>query len=96
MWRGAIRIRQLCCPESPVSRIIDRIRSLVAAGEVRVSAHGYDEAAADGLRVRELIQGVTTAVVVEDYPHYPKGPCVLVRYRPDPELWTRDYLRRGE
>lgn len=100
------------------------MKSLVAAAEVRVSAHGYDEAAADGLRTRELLQGIGRAVVVEDYPDYPKGPCVLVRqsdeqnqfihvlwgipagsdrpavivtaYRPDPGLWTEDYLRRVE
>ena len=59
----------------------DRIRVLIAEGIVRISEHGYDEIAADGLLARELVEGVETAEVIEDYPNYPKGPCVLLLQR---------------
>jgi hypothetical protein len=61
-----------------VSQTLERVRVLVAGGEVRVSAHGYEELVADQLLVREVVAGVATAVIIEDYPDFPKGPCVLV------------------
>lgn len=63
----------------------DRIRALISQGRVRISEHGYDELAADGLLARELVEGVKSAVVVEDYPDYPKGPCVLLLQRTEDE-----------
>ena len=39
------------------------VRQLVRKGDVRVSAHGYDEIAADGIRVRDVIEGIEDAVV---------------------------------
>jgi hypothetical protein len=51
---------------------------LVQRGEVRVSDHGYDEMAADGLCVKDAVVSIAEGAVLEDYPDYPKGPCVLV------------------
>ena len=58
-----------------------RIVDLVQGEQVRISAHGYDEMAEDGILAVEVIEGVATAVVVEDYPGYSKGPCTLVLQR---------------
>lgn len=105
-----------------MSAFVERIRDLISAGEVRISEHGYDELAEDGLTARELLAGVPEAVVVEEYPNYPKGPSVLflqkdlggksvhvvwgipkghdkpvvlvTAYRPDPERWDKEFLRR--
>lgn len=61
-----------------MSDLLERIRALIADGEVRVSEHGYDELADDRLTAREAIAGIQEAVVVEEYPNYSKGPCVLL------------------
>lgn len=61
-----------------MSKTLEQLRVLVARGDVRVSLHGYEELAADGIQMRDVIDGLKTAVVIEDYPDYPKGPCVLV------------------
>jgi len=56
----------------------EAILNLVQRGEIMVSEHGYEEIAADDIRVRDIVPGVPNAEVVEDYPGYRKGPCVLV------------------
>ena len=64
-----------------MTNTLDRIQTLVARNEVRVSLHGSEELAADDVQVRDVIAGVATAVMVEDYPNYPKGRCCLVLQR---------------
>lgn len=61
-----------------MSDLLQRLQELVKRGEVRVSEHGYDELADDGVTSREAVTGVFEAIVVEDYPNYPKGPSVLL------------------
>lgn len=62
----------------PMSETLERVRELVARREVRISEHGYDELAQDGILARDVVSGVQGAEVLEDYPDYPKGPCALV------------------
>jgi hypothetical protein len=75
-----------------LSKRFEEIRRLVRQGAVRVSEHGYDELAADGILARDVVEGVADAIVVEDYPEYPKGFCVLVlqkdgKNRPRHVVW---------
>jgi hypothetical protein len=58
-----------------------KILDLVARGELVISEHGHDELSDDEIRVRDIVGGVPGAEVLEDYPTYPKGPCVLVLER---------------
>ena len=105
-----------------MSELLAQIQALVAKGEVRISAHGYDELAADHILVKDAVLGLRAAQIIEEYPDYPKGPCVLVlerdsggdpihvvwgiprgspsptvvvtAYRPNPDRWTSNFLRR--
>lgn len=61
-----------------MNETLEAVKKLVAAEQVRISEHGYDEIAADGIYVRDILAGVDKATVVEDYPAFPKGRAVLV------------------
>lgn len=61
--------------------MLDLIRALVAAGNARVSDHGFRELREDGISLAELVRGIETADVVEEYPDYHKGPCILLLHR---------------
>jgi len=61
-----------------VSETLEVVRRLVAAGKLWISEHGYDELANDRIAVREVLGGISDATVIEDYPHFRKGPAVLV------------------
>ena len=58
--------------------LLATLKHLVASGDVRISEHGYEELANDGLTAREIVSGIDKAILVEDYPDYPKGASVLV------------------
>jgi len=61
-----------------VSKFVEQVQALIRAGNVRISEQGYDELAEDGLTAREVLGNVHDAIVVEEYPDFPKGPCILL------------------
>lgn len=61
-----------------MSDTLAAIQTHVRNGEIRISEHGYDEMIEDDLHAREVLAGIGSAIMVEEYPTYPKGPCVLV------------------
>ena len=64
-----------------MSKTLENIKALICKSEVRISEHGYDELLSDNLLAREIVEGVSEAVVVEDYPDYPKGSCLIVHFK---------------
>lgn len=61
-----------------MSELLGQILELISSGDFRISEHGYDELAEDGLKIKEIMHGFSRAKLVEEYPDYPKGPCILV------------------
>jgi hypothetical protein len=61
-----------------MSDTLTRVKALVATGKVRISDHGYDELADDGILATDVLDGAHAAILVEDYPQFGKGPSVLV------------------
>ncbi|MEW6092503.1 MAG: DUF4258 domain-containing protein [Chloroflexota bacterium] len=75
-----------------MSEIFQKVLGLIEQNQIQISAHGYDELADDNILVREVLAGVSRAIVVEEYPDYVKGSCVLVlqhdgRDKPIHVLW---------
>lgn len=60
------------------SRTLDKIQTLIDNGDVLISSHGYDELAEDHIFARDAIGSIHNAMIIEDYPDFGKGPCVLV------------------
>jgi hypothetical protein len=64
-----------------MSDVLAKVRALVSRGEVRVSLHGFRELATDDILLGELLDGLASALVIEDYSDATRGPTILVLQR---------------
>ena len=64
-----------------MSQTLRQIIALASRSEIKISDHGYDELAEDGIFVRDIVSSLPDAELLEDYPDFPKGACVLVLQR---------------
>ena len=69
----------------------ERVRDLIGQDDWQVSDHALERIIEKGIIASELADGIASGVVVEDYPGYHAGPCVLVLQRisggPAHALW---------
>ncbi len=61
-----------------MSKTLGKIKQLVESGDVRITEHGYNELANDQLTAREIVRGIESAILIDDYPDFPKGASILV------------------
>lgn len=61
-----------------MSRTLEKIIALAERHEIRISDHGYEELANDGIFVRDIVKSLPEAELLENYPDFHKGACVLV------------------
>jgi hypothetical protein len=60
-----------------MSETLQRIKTLVLAGDYLISSHGFNEMDKDGILVVDVIAGIPAAFAIEDYPDRARGPSVL-------------------
>ena len=51
-----------------MSEILRRVQTLVLAGDYLVSDHAYEEMLEDGILPSDAIDGIVTALAIEEYP----------------------------
>jgi hypothetical protein len=64
-----------------LSDTFNRIQSLVLQDADLVSNHAYDGLVDDWIVAEDVLIGLATAEVIEDYPDAVRGPSVLVLLR---------------
>ncbi len=58
-----------------MSSTLAAVRDLVAASDVLISAHGYDQLADDDILISDVLEGVAGAQVVETTPNIIRVPA---------------------
>ena len=58
--------------------ILAHLRALAVAGAIPISDHANQMLAERGILIAEVREALSAPQLLENYPHYAKGPCCLV------------------
>jgi Domain of unknown function (DUF4258) len=61
-----------------VSDFFLKIKNLLEQDDFLITDHAFRELAEEEIAFEEIRRAIQTAVVVEEYPNYHKGPAILV------------------
>lgn len=79
-----------------MSPTFDRVRALVRQDDWRASDHAIQRMAEQDIIGSELADRMEDGIVVEDYPSYHAGPCVLVLHYDERNLCTQSGASKRE
>jgi hypothetical protein len=60
-----------------MSETLRRVKALVLSGDLLVTDRAYEELIEDDILPSDAIDGIATALAIEDYPDRVRGPAVL-------------------
>ncbi len=61
-----------------MSTMFDRVRDLIRRDEWRASDHAAQRLIDNDIIAADLLDAIDNSEVIEDYPDYHAGPCILV------------------
>jgi hypothetical protein len=65
--------------DKPIGNAVQvRIRTQARDERVRVTIHAHQEMVEEDVAMDELLQALSSADIIEDYPEHRRGPCCLI------------------
>lgn len=65
-------------PERQADLLIERIRNLAAAEQIRITQHAHEKMVEEEIRLDEVVRAIRSAEVLETYPEHRRGACCLI------------------
>jgi hypothetical protein len=64
--------------ETDLGVVLEKIRAQARAESIRVTQHAQQEMAEENITLDEVLQAITTAQILENYPEHKRGSCCLL------------------
>lgn len=61
-----------------LAEVLRGIRDKLQAGEFRITQHAHQEMVEENISLVEVLEAMSTGVILEDYPQHRRGACCLL------------------
>ena len=65
-------------PEHEADPLLERIKNLAAAEQIRITQHAQEEMVEDEITLDEMVKAIKSAEMLESYPEHRRGACCLI------------------